>query len=325
VFGVSTDVLFGTFGTSDDEAVDKIMEDAFALKNDFVTAETLKRVYDALQDGLRSYPNNIVLLMANLEYGISLAYPENDTCDAANSKEIYQECIRIANLIISYGKNTTDILRANMVMVLLHSSHGNMEKAWGHANKFPWRSDMTAHVMSAYIAHAEKNYPKEALHCQRDIMYHFEAMLCSIAQLGDCYRVMQQYGDAIQMYESIFALIDVIFANEPFKPPIHRRERGDVYALMARTYLAMGNKDKALDYLEKMMDYDISVLDKNKDDLYVKSPSLRDVEYDFWYTWDCWENCKKRLLKKLNNTDFDSLKSDERFSALLYRANAITK
>jgi transcriptional regulator with XRE-family HTH domain len=159
VFGVSTDVLFGTFETSDEIEVKKILEAAYSLKG--------RTAYDTLQEGLRRYPNNMWLLMNTLEYGNSLCFRSG--YDKITGLEIYPECIRLSNLVVSYAKNITDILRAHMIMVILHSAYGNKEKARDHAEKFPWRCDMTFNVMSAYIAYHDKNYHDEAEYCQKDI------------------------------------------------------------------------------------------------------------------------------------------------------------
>ncbi|MCL2406886.1 MAG: helix-turn-helix transcriptional regulator [Defluviitaleaceae bacterium] len=331
VFGVSTDVLFGTYGASDDENVDKVIESANALKGGFLTTETAKRIYEILQDGLSQYPNNTKLLMETLNAGLYLAYPdelkrsypEYHTYDETIAKDVYRECVRIAGLVISYGKDITDILRAHNVMVLLHTAHGDMSAAWAHANRFPWRCDMTSHVMAAYIRHVERDYEKEATHCQEDIMLHFEAMLCSIAQLGDSYRYLGKYDEAIKIFNTIFTLIGDMFAEETFKPPTHLRERGDVHALIAHTYLDMKNTAAALDWLEKMVDYDLTLISKYKNELNVKSPILKDMGYDFYFTWEQNDVIKQRLLKKLANSEFDALKTDKGYKILLERVNAV--
>jgi hypothetical protein len=67
-----------------------------------------------------------------------------------------------------------------------------------------------------------------------------------------------------------------------------------------------------------MVDYDIDVRSQFKDGIRVETPFLRDVKYNFYYILT---DNKKRLLKKLNSAEFDSLKNDDRFVALLNRAN----
>lgn len=321
VFGVSTAVLFGTIGTNDNEDAKKILDYAYSLKGD-LTAETLKRVYDALQEGLKKYPNNGWLLMNSLEMGNSLAYPENGHVfhDEINREQIYQECIRQANIITSYSKNANDIFRTHMIMAILHSAYGDSERAREHANKCPERCDMTLPLMSAWIAHAEKNYPDEALYCQRDFMYHFEAMLNAIVQLGEAYRCMGKHEDALKMFFSIFSMIELVFTGERLFPQAHCRERGDVHALIARTYMEMGDMEKALYWLEKMVDYDKNIRSQFKKYMYVKTPFLRDVNYPFQWAW---EGNKKRLLKKLNGAEFENLKNENKFLILLSRVNAM--
>ena len=106
VFGVSTDVLFGTFGTNDTEEVWKIVNNAQALLSRPLTSESLFQKYLAVKEGLKLYPNNTILLMHCLETGLALSYPENDELyDSERAEDIYKECVRYANLVISYSKN----------------------------------------------------------------------------------------------------------------------------------------------------------------------------------------------------------------------------
>lgn len=158
VFNVSTDVVFGIYGTDHETEVENIINSARAKKGYPATREGIRQCYDELHKGLEKYPNNIALLSQCLEAGIALAYPENDVYDAENGEMIYKECVREANVVIKYGKGTTDVLRAHMIMVLLHSAYGNFEAANAHAEEFPWRADMTVHEMKAYIAHFAQDY-----------------------------------------------------------------------------------------------------------------------------------------------------------------------
>ena len=301
VFGVSTDVLFGTFGTNDEDEVRKILDSAY--RRDENNEVDVKKCYAELQDGLKKYPNNIWLLVNCLETGNSLCY--HSGYDKYHEEEIYPECVRMANLVITYSKDVNDVLRAHMIMVILHSAYGNKEKAQEHTEKFPWRVDMSVYVMSAYIAHHEKRYADEAEQCKRDIWLHYEAMFCSMAQLGEAYRLMGRYDEALQQFNMIFDLIAVICADETIIPPLHFRERGDVHALIANTYIEMGDTDKALQRLGRMVDYDTNIL-----------PLFKGKG-----GWG--DGIKQRLLKKLNSAEFKNIKDDERFIALMNQANAL--
>jgi transcriptional regulator with XRE-family HTH domain len=306
VFGVSTDVLFGTVGTSDDEEIKKIINDAY-YSFDVNSKESLRRRYDIMQDGLKHYPNAMGLLVNCLQTGIALSYPENgpDCYDEIHGEEIYQECIRMANLIISYGKGATDILQAHMGMVFLHSAYGNIEKAWEHAEKFPERPDFTRHNMCGYIAYAEKNYANAAHFWKTDFHYNLTALFDDMVLLGKSYRFMGKYDDALKMFFDTFSFMEILYKGEKIIPPIPNTDSGDAYVEIARTYLEMNDKTKALDWLEKMVDYDANVLPHFKS----KNGWRIDI--------------KQRVLKKLDVTEFDSIKNNERFIFLMNRANAL--
>ncbi|MBQ3028368.1 MAG: helix-turn-helix transcriptional regulator [Lachnospiraceae bacterium] len=317
VFSVSTDVLFGIYGTDHEAEVERIINSAQEAAGYPATTDGLRKRYKELQKGLEKYPNNIALLCQCLEAGMALAYPENDVYDAENGELIYKECIREANVVIKYGKSTTDVLRAHMIMVLLHSAYGNFEAADAHAEEFPWRADMTEHEMKAYIAHFAKDYRAEKVCCQTDVMYHFEAMLDNIVQMGCCYRELKDYEKAECVYRRALALIQLVCKEETVKPHLHYRERGDIYSLLAELYLEQGRKADALETLKQMVDYDACELAKHEPGSSMSTPLLNEVEYDFYWSYG---QTKEKLLLKLQNPAFEELKDDERFVALCKRA-----
>ncbi len=320
VFNVSTDVLFGCNGTNNAEEVNKLILDACSLIDFPVTKEGLRRCYDALHKGLKKYPNNSGLLSQCLETGIALAYPENDCYDAENGEAIYIECIREAAIVIKYSKNTTDILRAHMIMVLLHSAYGNMESAKAHAKQFPWRADMTANEMNAYIAHFGKNYQAEGKYLQTGIMHHFESMLDNIVQLGCCYYWLGNYNDAEYSLKQALALIELICKDEDFIPHFHKREKGDIYSLLAEIYLKMDKTGEALKMLEEMVDYDMKEYKKYRTNKKMNTPLLRDADYDFY---GATSNIGEKMRLKLKKSAFSKLANEEAFIKLLSKANSI--
>lgn len=314
VFNVSTDVLFGIYGTNNAEEVDKIIKQARSKITYPATKESFRQCYDELQKGLEKYPNNTVLLSQCLELGISLSYPENDTFDFENGESIYNECIREADIVIKYSKNTTDVLRAHMIMALLHAAYGNFEMAKNHANEFPWRADMTFHKMKSYIAHFEKDFRSEDKCCQNDFMYHFEAIIDDIVEMGYCHYNVKDYANAEYAFTMALAIIHLICKDEDVIPHFHYRERGDIYSLLAEVCLKQNRVDDALIALEKMVNYDVDELAKFQSGKRMNTPLLHDVEHDFYRLYG---DCKKNLLLKLKNPAFDVLKEDDRFIRLM--------
>lgn len=320
VFNVSTDVLFGIYGTNNAEEIKNIINRAYSKITSPATKESVKQWYDELQKGLEKYPNDTSLLSRCLEAGISLAYPENDVFDAENGKSIYKECIREANIVIKYSKNATDVLRAHMIMVLLHSAYGNFEMAERHANEFPWRADMTIHEMKAYIAHFEKDFKAENKYYQNDFMYHFEAMLDDIVGMGCCHYHLGDYSKAEYTFMQALAMIDLLCKDEDVIPRFHCRERGDIYSMLADVYLKQNRNADALSMLEKMVDFDTNELPKYISGKKMKTPLLCDADHNFYWNYG---NDKENLLNKLKNSAFDPLKETEGFANLIKKATSL--
>ncbi len=319
VFGVSTDVLFGTFGTNDTKEVRKIINKAQALLSRPLTSKNLLEKYQALKEGLKLYPNNTILLMECLETGIALSYPENeDLYDAERANDIYKECIRYASLVISFSNNTSYVLRAHMIMVILNSAYGNFEKAWSHAQHFPHRADFNIHVMYAYYAHWKKDYITESKSCQYGVAHYLEGMLNINEELAKSYMLQEKYKDAAGVLETSLELIQCIFKDNEVLPPIHHREHGDLYALLAEICLKDGDSDKALSYLEQMVDYDLNDYAMIDGNTKTQTPLLNSIPHGLYRKRiDRHQN----LVIKLTDARFDTLKANERYQKLLALVN----
>lgn len=315
VFGVSTDVLFGMYGKNHAQEVQKLIAYARSLVTSPATKESALLCYRTLTDGLAKYPNNTVLLSACLELGVSLAYPENDTYDRENGKAIYRACIRFADLVIKCSNQANDVMRAHMIMVLLHAAYGNIDAAKKHTDQFPRRADMTVHTMHAYTAHFEKDTAKENSCYQTDLLQHLHAVLDNMVAIGYCYFRLGKYGDTRIAFTKALALIDLLFSDEPVMPPFHCRERGDIYALLAQLSLKEGDRENALRELERMVDFDLQERAKYHSQA-VETPLFRDAACNF-YRPD--PSARARLSAKLHSSAFSALADEPRFQTLLNR------
>jgi len=315
IFGVSTDVLFGVYEDKENGEIDTIIKNLHNSVDD--RKLTKKEIFDSLQESLRAYPNNMTLLMQSLSHGIQLANPQSHLYDPTQGSTIYHECTRQANLVIEYSKDITQVMDAHMKMVTLHSANGNTEAAWQHARKLPWHCDLTEHTASAEIASYTGDFTNEAYHCQQAIEFFYDAVLQSFTRLGNAYLNMKKHDDALRIYNLVFKLIEIISVNESIMPPLHWTNQGDVYALMAKTHLAMGNNEKTLDWLEKMVEYDLSASTNFATYTRSQKAYLLDTHYPFYH----WLDDSDVILAKLNASEFEPLKEYARFTALQNRAS----
>ncbi len=321
VFGISTDVLFDRAGMSDQDAVWEIIREADKMlydENGILSQAGLYQAYRTAREALDRYPANMTLLMYCLEKGIGLAYPENHTYDPEHASEIYRECIREAGIVIARGQNASDILRAHMIMVILHASNGHGDRAAEHARQFPWRADLTVHAMLAFIHHAEGKYEAESVSRQNDLYYHLEAMLYDMGSNGCALMKMERYGDAVTCFASMLALIESLFKTEPLPPPLHLQEVGNAYVLLAKAHLKNGEQEQALTALEGAAGYELNVRPRLAYPVRVQSPLFRDVEATPVYRapWPL-KGYVEILLGDMRGEAFATLQGEARYEALI--------
>ncbi|MBR2466529.1 MAG: helix-turn-helix transcriptional regulator [Clostridia bacterium] len=310
VFGVSTDTILGTGDIKKNDDISEILKRAQSKLKFPLSVECLTDKYNVLLEGLKIYPNNFTLLINCMELEISLAYPSNPVYDEKNAKALYESCQSHANTIFSYDDNVNRILRARMIMLMLHSAYGNFAEARRQAEKFPSRVDFNIHKMYSIHAHWQKDYKSEIISYQFYVMNLLWALMGGSVSLAKAYDLVEEPEKAMDIYERMLEILDVIFKDE-IKMPFHHAEDGDVYVLLAEKAMELGNSELALDSLEKAIKYDVE--DKEKliaSDFKIESPFLSDVSNRLG---DRYQN----LAEIMSNECFAPLRNNERYKKLL--------
>ncbi len=324
VFGVSTDVLFGADNTTADEEALKIVQKAYALM-EYGKSDTYLLAYNEIIAGLKNYPNNMILLNNCVGLGLSLCLPENGWIYIPEQAEkIASETARQANLIISYSKNITDIMRAHQVLVFLYSSRGDFEKALSEARFFPDRSDFTLYSNMSIVYEYMKDYTAEITCLCSDITDSLQALEDNAARLGKAYFNCGKYSDAIEVYETFFSIINAIFKDDS-PPPYHDFDSGDCYILLAQAYLAIGESEKAMTCLENSVMYYINLAEKSNDEKIpwkslMKSSFVKETNL---CAYICKSVLKEKLLEKLSADEIKPLKENIRFQALYNKVKSL--
>lgn len=277
VFGVSTDTLLGTGNLRKNDDISEILKRAHSKLTFPLTVECLHAKYQVLLDGLQLYPNNFTLLINCMEIEISLAYPSNPVYDAQNAEALYKTCQDHANIIFSYDDNVNRILRARMILLMLHSAYGNFAEARRQAEKFPSRVDFNIHKMYAIHAHWQKDFKSEIVSDQFYLMNLLWAWMGGAISLAKAYDLTEEPHKSLEIYKRLDSILDIIFKDE-IKMPFHHAEGGDLYVLLAEKAMQMGDTELALSSLEKCIHYDI----REKEEWIasgfpIKSPFFSDV------------------------------------------------
>ena len=315
VFGVSTDTLLGTGDIKRNEDISEIMRRAQSKLTFPLTIDCLTDKYNVLLEGLKIYPNNFTLILQCMELEISLAYPTNPTYDEKNAQALYESCEKHANTIFSYDDNVNRILRARMIMLMLHSANGKFEEARRQAEKFPSRADFNIHKMYSIHAHWQKDYKTEIMSWQFYIMNLLHALLYGAVSLGKAYDLTEESEKAMDIYERLIKMLDVVFEGET-KMPFHHVEGGDIYVLLAEKAIELGNAELAIDSLENAIKYDV----EEKENLIasnfkIESPFLSNVGGRLG---DRYQNLDEIMSKEC----FAPLRDNERYKKLLIDVEA---
>ena len=326
VFDVSTDYLFGIDHASETEEALKIISTANGV-TEYGNLNTYLDAYDLLMDGLKKYPNNYMITYNCMSLGVSLALPDNGWMYAeARADEITSQTIRQANYIISSAKNVSDVLVARQNLVFLYTANGKYDAAITEAIKFPVRTDLSLYSAMATVNGYMGNYENEAVCLCSDIDYSLQALENNVARLGKAYFNNGNYTDAIEVYERFFAAVNAIFKDE-CPPPYHDFDSGDCYLLLAEAYLAVGEKEKAMDAVESAITYYTDLLNRETDSessypISVHSPLVKKREFDQRIPRVI---IKKKLLEKLSYEGIGKLKDTPRFAGLLAAVNGISE
>ena len=322
VFGVTTDVLFGVEGTNASEEAYRMVSEAEEIKQ-YGNLPTYLAAYDYLLEGLRKYPNNLILLNNCVGFGLSLCLPENGWLyTAERADEIAAETDRQAGLIISYSKNPSDVMRAHQVRLFLYSSRGEYDKAAEEAGFFPERTDFSLHSNMAIVDEARGNWEEVIRHLGIDNSYTIQSLEDNLARLGKAYYNVGRYDQAIALYESWFRTMEAMF-GENF-PSFHDFDSGDCYLLLAQAYLAVGNEDLAMKNIENSVQYYLDMVRPSKK---IRIAALRNhpplVEHGITDFRIPLPVMKVRLTEKLNSPELAPLREKERFRALREKVDAL--
>lgn len=317
IFGVSTDVLFGIADTTENEEACEIVRRADGMTR-YGDIGSYLSAYDVLLDGLKKYPNNLIIMIRCMNYGIALSLPDNGwTYAETRAKEIASETIRQANFVIANSKSISDILSAREILVFLYCHQGKFELASNEARNFPPRADLTLYSNMATVNEYMKNHKRAAKYLCTNIDYTLQAFEYDIARLGKAYCNDGKYADAITVYETFFEIMNVIFKDEiPFS--YHDFDSGDCYLLLAEAYLAIGERVKAMDSVEKSVMYYIDIYNAHTENdvcqrSNVKSPIVRESEIVTSFPK---ENVKQKCLHKLSESGIQALNQEQRFHKL---------
>lgn len=319
VFGVTTDVLFGLDPTTAETEVQTILRNAQRQKI-YGSVDSYLAAYDHIAVGLRRYPGNLMLLTESIALGESLSLPENGWLySGERAADIAAETIRRARLVIAYTKNINEAFRARQILIHQLVLAGRYTEALEEAEKYPERTDFTANSHKAYIRAAAGD-TRDAIVCvSTELDYSLQAFENNAVTLAKACYAAGAYADAAIVYERYLAAMDALFDGNP--APYHDFDSGDCYILLAQSYLAMGERDRAMDCVEKAIDSCIARMEPDRAHI---SPFLRHSASGWAYAPLSPETVRVKCAEKLASPEIAPLTGDARFAALQKRIEKLS-
>lgn len=322
VFGVTTDVLFGIAGTDAAEEAYRIVREADAMQR-YGQMSTYLAAYDRLLNGLKKYPNNLILLNNCVGLGLSLCLPENGWIYAPDrADEIAAETERQAKMILTYSKNASDLMRAHQVLVFLYLSRGAFDLAEAEADSFPVRADFTYFKHHSFVSEHMGNHSKTVEYLETDNHDIFVTLADNLLRMGKAYTAQGQYSETIEVYECWFRLIRTVCTDDRF-PPYHDSDFGDCYILLAQAFLALGDADKAMDNVENSVYYWLGTRCSDNCTPTDSPDKCSRILIDDWWNGISADVLKIKLTDKLASPELDPLRDCDRFHALLEKVNSL--
>ncbi|MDR0904619.1 MAG: helix-turn-helix domain-containing protein [Oscillospiraceae bacterium] len=257
VLGVSSDILLGIDNANDDEEVQKLIDEtetAFKARVQRIEdddASDYREHYEVYHNALSRFPNNSRLLRECIGRGTIYAY------NISENGAIIAEIERMAKLVFDYGKNTDDILLVHSSLAFMYAyiQKPDFEKSKEHAKVLPDGSITTRNAVFAMIYQWSAEYEELAKQSTLNIKTLLFDLEMQFLQLGLAYSQRGNFEDAIEVYETLLGIFDTVCKDEVY---IHMIMTAEVYNRLASNYLQLGDCEKSVDNIEKMIDHMIA-------------------------------------------------------------------
>lgn len=310
VFGVSTDVLFGSVGRNEQEEVQKILSD---LHEKCKTLEIDEfEDYKLKTEVLKKYPNNYTLLFSCFVRGCFILCSDlREKLSKVDRKAIYDECMRQSQVIFSYCPDTHLVINTRRELIGLLEMEGETEKARALIEQLPnCVTDVSGMMMARFLA-GNKDGSESLKVGHRNIYELLREMQQQANLLARAYMRGGQYEKAEDVCLRMREMIKAIYKEETYTPPLHLEQ--SMYRYLAICSLKKHDEETALSYLEEMYDYTLGQAEGFQKIRNVKTPLLESYEMDFNYpTYEP----KKLLLQELERECFKALAEHPRIKQL---------
>lgn len=329
-FGVPTDVLFGVYGADNSDEIYKRLNEIFHIHDHCPDGEegpTAIIILDKYREAIRLFPNNSTILINAMSFAETVIrlYEEKikDEIGEEGYEALTEESIRWANLVIKYSSSIDDILSAKNHLIELNIKKGKWNDAYELADTLPRHIYYTRNIrMVALKCEAGEKEDERKLRCN-NIEEIANCLETEAAMLGNLYMDEEKYEDAIYCYSFLRDMLDAMYREEKYRPPFMLDEFS-LYRFPAYCHIKIGQYDKAVELLEKGVDFMITQAKYYNKKTELDIPLLRDCTFSYGYDGKAeYRDLSRKLKSFIGGEEFAPVFDDPSYQKLLKKIEKI--
>ena len=328
LFGVPTDVLFGVYGTNVQAEVEAALDEIFRMQENVLPEEQARvgiKILEKYREALKRFPNNSTIMCNAICFAGMLIDNDGEELKSIfgenGLKDLKNERVRWAELVIKYSTDQDDILCAKRNLMEIYAGNDDWEKAFGIAESFPKDIYNISSIRLAELKwQAGKTEEQQELHCQ-NIRKLTETLGHQVFMLGNSYMNNGNYEEALNCYTFMHNVINSLYVGDEYHPPFH--DKGyPLYKFPAFCLVKLGRYEEAVVMLEKCLDYYQAQAKYFNKTQTLNSPLLRNCVFSYGYNGTAkYKDPVKAAKHIICDKAFLLLNEQPRYKALLKKVN----
>lgn len=282
------------------------LEELFAKLNENSSVGRIEENIKLLRDEIKYFPNNYKLLLELAHYLML------NEVDAENNKKSHEESMQICRRILEFCTDSNIRVTAQKLICYNYFWNQDNENAIKEAESLPNLWECKETIISSFLSGDELVHT-----AQNNISMFADAIRLQLSNLADAnYQKGLSWTNAerIAILEKSIRIFEIIYEDGDYH--FYNVYLSTTYRIMAALALLDDDREQAIIYLKKAVDYAIT-FDTLPDKIKHTSLIVNTLEYNaletsknYTYSWS------KETLDYMKQERYDVIRNDERFAAL---------
>ncbi len=329
LFGVTTDVLFGTYGIEHENEVNSRLKEIYEIYDSCKHGDegaTALVILEKYRDAIRTYPNNPTLLLEASAFGtMILQNNESELKDIIGDNGIISlsnEIIHWAELVVKYSSSVEHILSAKRYLIDIYVYRKNWDAAYALAETFPNSIENIRSFLMADLKYRASKSDEEKTYRYDNICTLSSRLGHEVATLGNLYMREGRLEDALYCYTFLRNMVETMYMEEKYRPPFVF-DYYPMYRFPAECLVKLGRIDEAIKLLNEGVAFILDQAESFNKKKQLDIPLLRDYSFGYGHDGNAnYPDLSGRLKHFLNSDTFKVLENNSKYNALLKKVNS---